>query len=83
MDKNFEVKAKFCKNGDLKNCDAKEINGTWNLLERSMLHVELENNQRFVTAMRYEISPEIANDPLKIKAKELQKKIKLWQRKHT
>lgn len=33
MEKDFDVKAKFCKNGDLKKCESKEVSGTWNLLE--------------------------------------------------
>ena len=65
MEKDYELKAKFCKNGDIKKCDA-EVGGTWNLLEQSMLHVELDNKQRFVTAMRYEVSPDFASDPLKV-----------------
>jgi len=68
MDKDFGVKAKFCKGGDVKKCGGEEIKGTWNLLEKSMLHVELENGIRFVTAMRYEVKPEISADPLKISA---------------
>lgn len=47
-----------------------------------MLHVELENGRRFVTAMRYEVLPEIVKDPLAVSAKVLNKKIHLWQKKH-
>ena len=77
----FDCTARFCKNGDLKKCD-KEVKGKWELLEKSMFVVELENGQRFITSMRYEILPEIAADPTALSVKELKKKIHSWEKGH-
>lgn len=47
-----------------------------------MLIVDLDNGQRFITSMRYEVLPEIAADPTKVKAKDLKQKIHTWEKKH-
>jgi len=62
MDK-FQAEAKFCKGG--KNCEEKNIPGTWSTIYDQAFKVELENGMRFLANFKYAVKPTISKDPTK------------------
>jgi hypothetical protein len=68
---NFKVEAVVCHNtAGLKegqspaNCDKQLISGHWTAIYDQALNIELDNGQRFITNLRYNLKDNIAHDPL-------------------
>lgn len=62
MSQDFNLEAEFCSNGNMKKCDKSKLTGTWKLLERHQLYVELSNGVKFASSMRYDLNPKLAGD---------------------
>jgi hypothetical protein len=60
----FTAEARFCKGGDLENCNRDRVPGKWIAFYDQALLVELGNDLRFVANFRYEIRKNVTADPL-------------------
>lgn len=68
---NFQAEAVICHNtAGLKpdqspaSCDKQLIKGHWTAIYDQALNIELENGQRFITNLRYNLKQDITQDPL-------------------
>jgi len=59
----YKASAKYCPGG--KTCEQSVVQGTWSTIYDQAFRVELENGMRFITNFRYNIKPEISQDPFK------------------
>jgi hypothetical protein len=60
---NYKVEAVVCKNGG--KCGKDVIKGHWTSIYDQAINIELDNGMRFLANYRYNVKPEVSNDPLK------------------
>jgi hypothetical protein len=63
LTQNYQAEAVKCK-GE-KDCDKTIIKGKWTSIYDQALDIELENGLRFIANLRYNVKPEVSEDPVK------------------
>lgn len=66
----YSAEARFCKGGDLENCNRARVMGKWVTYYDQALLVELDD-LRFLANFRYEIRKNVTTDPLKTDFKKM------------
>ena len=61
LNDNYAAEAVLCKNGQ--ECEKTLIKGKWTSIYDQALNIELENGMRFIANLRYNLKPEISQDP--------------------
>jgi hypothetical protein len=58
----YQAEAVLCKKGV---CEKDVIKGKWTTIYDQAMDIEMENGLRFIANLRYNIKPEVSEDPVK------------------